>query len=279
MRLLTDGTHTLTNYAQPPFHRPRKRFGQHFLVNRDIIACIAAVIAPRPDDRIVEIGPGLGALTHAILPLAGKMIVVELDRDVIPHLTASCSDLGELQIFQADVLDFDFSQLGDPAHKLRIIGNLPYNISTPLLFHLMTYLPIIKDMCFMMQKEVVDRLAAAPGSSAYGRLSVMVQYYCRVEKLFSVSPFAFDPPPKVESAIVRLVPHLTAPVVAQDLLMFSTVVRLAFAQRRKMLHNTLRELVSSTDLVKLEIDPNVRAERLTVSDFVKISNYLTEKTA
>lgn len=258
-------------------HRPRKRFGQHFLINRGIIARIVAAIAPKPGDNIVEIGPGLGALTQAVLPLVKRMKAVELDRDVIPHLIASCENLGELQVFQADVLNFDFNALTEKPHSLRIIGNLPYNISTPLLFHLIAQLILVQDMHFMMQKEVIDRIVAAPGSSAYGRLSVMVQYYCRTEKLFLVAPSAFDPPPQVESAVVRLLPHSQPPVVAKDTTLFATVVKMAFAQRRKMLHNTLRELVAASDWAQLDIDPNVRAEQLAVSDFVAISNFLTAK--
>lgn len=255
-------------------HIPRKRFGQHFLHEQQIIMRIIQAIAPHAEEHLVEIGPGLGALTQVILPLINSLDVIELDRDLIPHLQTLGEKLGNLKIYHASALQFDFSQLKTDARQLRIFGNLPYNISTPLLFHLLEYANIIQDMHFMLQKEVVERIAAKPGSKHYGRLSVMVQYHCTTELLFLVNRHAFTPPPRVESAVLRLIPH--APVlVANNLEKFSEVVRLAFNQRRKMLHNCLRDVVTAEQWRALNINPNWRPEQLTVEDFVRISNIVT----
>ncbi len=260
----------------PRSHQPRKRFGQHFLHDQVVIARIVAAIAPRPGDRLVEIGPGLGAMTCPLLEAAGRLDVVELDRDVIPRLIARCGSRGELQVHQADALRFDFRALrgGDERPPLRVVGNLPYNISTPLLFHLFNALPAISDMVFMLQKEVVDRLAAAPGSADYGRLSVMAQYHSAVEALFDVGPEAFDPPPRVDSAIVALRPYATPPVEAGSLATLERVVSQAFSQRRKTLRNVLRPLIDGETLDALGIDPQRRPETLALDEFARISRHV-----
>ncbi|HKK06001.1 MAG TPA: 16S rRNA (adenine(1518)-N(6)/adenine(1519)-N(6))-dimethyltransferase RsmA [Gammaproteobacteria bacterium] len=261
--------------------RPRKRFGQNFLHDGRVIERLLGAIAPRPGQRLVEIGPGLGALTAVLLPRLGSMDVVELDRDLLPHLESACAGLGELRVHQADALTFDFCSLasgpgasGPGAERLRVVGNLPYNISTPLLFHLIDQLACIHDMHFMLQKEVVDRLAAEPGSGAYGRLSVMVQYHCRVEKLFGVGPGAFRPPPKVDSAVVRLVPHPSPPVTVDDPAALSRVVARAFGQRRKTLRNALKDTLDAAAIEAAGIDPGWRAERLTLTQFAALANAL-----
>lgn len=256
-------------------HYPRKRFGQHFLHDQHVISKIIQAIAPVSNEHLVEIGPGLGALTKTMLMLAGSLDVVEFDRDLIPELKKNCEGFGNLIIHQADALEFDFTQLAKDQRPLRIFGNLPYNISTPLIFHLLEQLSVIKDMYFMLQKEVAERIAAKPNTEGYGRLSVMVQYFCEVELLFTVSAQAFSPPPKVESAVIHFVPYTSLPYPAKNLTQLQDVVRQAFSQRRKMLHNCLKELISAAELQQLGIDPNVRPERLSVEDFVKISNYLS----
>lgn len=257
-------------------HTPRKRFGQHFLTDENVIKQIVYAINPKPCQNLVEIGPGLGALTTHILPLCKKLNVVELDRDVIAPLKETCQPLGELTVYQQDVLQFDFNQLIKEAEPLRIIGNLPYNISTPLIFHLLNYHADIQDMHFMLQKEVVDRLVATPGKKDYGRLSIMLQYYCNAINLFEVPPGAFSPPPKVNSAVVRLIPHTTPPFKANNKKWLDDIVRAAFSQRRKTLRNCLKHIASSEELISLDIDPNARPETLSVEEFVRISNNIKE---
>lgn len=256
-------------------HRARKRFGQNFLHDEGVIARIVAAINPKAGERMVEIGPGLGALTTHLLPRLGALDVVELDRDVIPHLTETCAGLGELRVHQADALKFDFTALAGGSHQLRVAGNLPYNISTPILFHLIDQIDALRDMHFMLQKEVVDRLAAAPGTADYGRLSVMVQYHCRVQKLFEVPPHAFRPAPKVDSAIVRLVPHEKPPVEVHDLKAFSELVARCFSQRRKTLRNNLKGWLDAEGIEALGIDPAIRAETLGLAEFARLSNAVT----
>jgi 16S rRNA (adenine1518-N6/adenine1519-N6)-dimethyltransferase len=255
-------------------HIPRKRFGQHFLQDNDIIQRLVDVIAPQPGQSIVEIGPGQGALTIPVLKRSGTLDVVELDRDLIPVLTHRCKEVGTLNVFQADALEFDFSQLAKNSKPLRIIGNLPYNISTPLIFHLLTYAPIIEDMHFMLQKEVVDRMAADIGDDDYGRLGIMVQYYCEVSSLFHVPPEAFYPPPKVDSSIVRLVPRKNISPLAIDHDHFENLVKTAFNQRRKTLRNCLKTLMTSEDWLRNDIDSSRRPEELSVAEYVKLSNSL-----
>ncbi|MDH5325379.1 MAG: 16S rRNA (adenine(1518)-N(6)/adenine(1519)-N(6))-dimethyltransferase RsmA [Gammaproteobacteria bacterium] len=258
-------------------HRARKRFGQHFLTDGHTVAAIVHAIHAKASDHIVEIGPGLGALTQELLPLVQRMDAVELDRDVIPKLKQLCLPLGKLTIHSADALQFDFCQLQTNA-KLRVVGNLPYNISTPLIFRLVEQSHCVEDMHFMLQKEVVDRMAAAPACSDYGKLSVMLQYFCEVESLFEVPPSAFSPPPKVNSAVVRLRPFASPPLALGDVALFERVVTQAFSQRRKTLRNTLKSLIGEQELQLLEIDPVRRAETLTLEEFAVISRYLEQNS-
>jgi 16S rRNA (adenine1518-N6/adenine1519-N6)-dimethyltransferase len=254
-------------------HIPRKRFGQHFLHDQGILRRIVEAIAPKPDDRIVEIGPGEGALTLPLLRAAGHMTAIELDRDLIESLAARARDIGDLNIISADVLTVDLAKLAGDS-QLRVAGNLPYNISTPILFHCLDYAGSIRDMHFMLQKEVVDRMAAPPGSKTYGRLSVMLQLRCTVEPLFKVPPGAFRPPPKVDSAIVRLTPlpaHLLPDV---DGKLIERLVRAAFGQRRKTLGNALRDVATATQIDAAGIDPRARAEQLAPSAFVALARHI-----
>lgn len=257
-------------------HRARKRFGQNFLHDREVVARIVAAIAPRADDRLVEIGPGLGALTAPLLERLDHLQVIELDRDLIARLRQRFSP-DVLTLHEGDALRFDFSSLGAP---LRVVGNLPYNISTPLLFHLADHAAVLKDMTFMLQKEVVSRIVAEPGGKDFGRLSVMLQYRFRVGHLFDVPPEAFRPAPKIMSSIVRLIPLVeNQRQRADDEALFRRLVAAAFAQRRKTLRNTLRDFLAVEDFATLELDPGLRAERLSVADYVRISNYLSARAA
>lgn len=253
--------------------KPRKRFGQNFLKDPGIISKIVDAIRPCPQDNMVEIGPGLAALTVPLLQILDNLDVVEIDRDIVGELRKRFPE-GKLHIHLADALKFDFASLG---RDLRVVGNLPYNISTPLLFHLSEFSDSIKDMHFMLQKEVVDRMTATPSSSDYGRLSVMLQHRFHMEKCFEVPPESFYPEPKVDSAIVRMIP-LDA-CLAKDEAVFSRIVLSAFSQRRKTLRNTLKAFLSPEDFEVLAIDPNARAENLSVADFAKISNRLAGKAA
>lgn len=250
-------------------HQPRKRFGQHFLHDANILEKIVAVINPQLADNIVEIGPGKGALTFPLAEHLSQLTVVELDRDLISHLKTQNKNL---IVHNADALKFDFSALTSEPHSLRVAGNLPYNISTPLIFHLLKQSKKIKDMHFLLQKEVVDRLAADPGGKDYGRLSVMVQYVCKVENLFAVSPGSFSPPPKVDSAIVRLTPWAELPTKAKNHSQFSRIVQQAFSQRRKTLRRSLKTLVDEKQFIAAEIDSGLRPEQISVADFVSLSN-------
>lgn len=245
-------------------HRPRKRFGQNFLHDSRVVDRIVRAIDPHPGDRLVEIGPGLGALTAPLLACVAPIDAVELDRDLIARLTDRFGD--RLRLHSADALRFDFCALAAEG-RLRVVGNLPYNISTPLIFHLLDQAACVQDMHFMLQKEVVDRLAAAPGGGDYGRLSVMVQQRCRVERLFTVPPGAFHPPPKVDSAVVRLVPYETPPVTVADPALFAHIVARAFSQRRKTLRNTLRGELDADTIAACGIDPGRRAETLSVAEY------------
>ena len=257
-------------------HRPRKRFGQNFLQDPVVIGKIVAAVRATPDEHLVEIGPGRGAITVPLLESVGKLTAIELDRDLIGPLQNRCAVVGELTIHNADALSFDFCQLADD-RPLRVIGNLPYNISTPLLFHLLDQHHCIRDMHFMLQKEVVARMAASPGSGQYGRLSVMLQYRCRVTPLFSISPDAFDPPPKVESAFVQLDPYETPPVQVVNETVFADLVRQAFSQRRKTLRNTLRGMLELSEISALDIDPSARAETLGIENFAALANYVASR--
>jgi len=259
------------------YHQARKRFGQNFLIDPLIINHIIHTIAPQRSDNLVEIGPGLGALTLPLLELVDTLHAVEIDRDLIPKLKQRCTKHNHLILHNVDALQFDFRQLMTNTQPLRIIGNLPYNISTPLLFHLLNYADIISDMHFMLQKEVALRLAAKPKTSAYGRLSVMMQYHCDVEVMFMVGAEAFSPSPQVESAIVRLIPQANIPMPAQDINILANVVRAAFGQRRKTLRNALKALITPQQLTSLGIAPQARAEELEISDFVQISNFICDE--
>jgi 16S rRNA (adenine1518-N6/adenine1519-N6)-dimethyltransferase len=252
-------------------HVSRKRFGQNFLTDQTVIDAIVAAIAPQADDSVVEIGPGLGALTAPLLQRLNCLHVVEIDRDIVARLRHRFAD-GQLVAHEGDALEFDFASL---SRDLRIVGNLPYNISTPLLFHLAGYAERVRDMHFMLQKEVVERMVAQPGRAEYGRLSVMLQYRFDMALLFIVPSEAFEPRPKVVSAFVRMVPRAPALLTAMDEASLARVVTAAFGQRRKMLRNTLRTLLSEADFDALGIAPTLRAEDLSVADYVRIANYLS----
>ncbi|MGQ0619416.1 MAG: 16S rRNA (adenine(1518)-N(6)/adenine(1519)-N(6))-dimethyltransferase RsmA [Panacagrimonas sp.] len=251
----------------------KKRFGQHFLHDPRVIERILQALQAVPGDRLVEIGPGRGALTAPLLRRVENLIVVEIDRDVIAPLRAACGNAPGLDVRLADALDFDFATLAAPDAPLRLVGNLPYNISTPLLFHLLTQAHAIRDMLFMLQKEVVDRMVAGPGDEAYGRLSVALAARAEVTHLFDVGPGAFTPPPQVDSAIVRLVPRPPAFEI-RDWTLFDRVVATAFGQRRKQLGNSLRGLVTPEHFRGCGIDPALRAERLSAGDFARLANAL-----
>jgi 16S rRNA (adenine1518-N6/adenine1519-N6)-dimethyltransferase len=256
-------------------HIPRKRFGQHFLVDQDIIAAIVDAIHPQSADLLVEIGPGLGALTAPLLARVNHLHVVEIDRDVIAHLRQTYSN-DTLTVHEGDALEFDFGALaaGDDRPGLRVVGNLPYNISTPLLFHLAGYAPRIIDCHFMLQSEVVERLVANPGVKAYGRLSVMLQYRFQMERLLEVPPEAFDPPPKVDSAIVRMIPKQASEQAAVDVNLLSEVVTQAFSQRRKVLRNTLKGRATEEQMAEAGIDSRSRAEEVPLKNYVRLANLL-----
>ena len=259
-----------------PTHRPRKRFGQHFMHDPQVIAHIVAAIGPKPGECVVEIGPGLGALTCPLLERVGALDVVELDHDLIPKLKARCAGLGILHVHEANALMLDFGALTPVQgklgqNKLRIVGNLPYNISTPLLFHLLDFAPVIHDLHFLLQKEVVERLIAKPGSGQYGRLSVMAQYHCEAVRLFNVGSGAFIPRPKIESALVRLIPRPPA-VNVHDKALFDRIVAQAFAKRRKTVRNALKGMLDEASLSRAGIDPELRPERLDLRDFAALAD-------
>jgi 16S rRNA (adenine1518-N6/adenine1519-N6)-dimethyltransferase len=251
-------------------HFARRRFGQHFLVDRHYIERIVAALDPRPADNLVEIGPGLGALTAPLLERVQRLTVIEIDRDLAARLTDEYPP-DRLTLYNADALEFDFASLG---RDLRVVGNLPYNISSPLLFHLAQYEATLFDLTLMLQREVVERMAAAPATPAYGRLSVMLQVRFRVERLFTVPPGAFRPAPKVESAVVRLTPLQEARPTLADEALFARIVAAAFGQRRKTLRNALKTLADEADLERVGIAPGARGETLSVADFVRLANAL-----
>ena len=255
-------------------HRARKRFGQNFLIDHGIIREIVRAIHPQKTDLVVEIGPGKGAITQLLADACDNLSVIELDRDLVPWLKVKFEKHPNFHLFQADALQFDFAQIMRDGKPLRIVGNLPYNISTPLIFHLLSYADKVQDMHFMLQKEVVKRMAAQAGDSAYGRLGIMVQYYCAVEDLFDVPPTSFDPAPKVDSAIVRLVPHKTLPYVASNVKTLETLVNVAFQQRRKTLRNSLKQLLTAEQLQSLPVDLQLRPEEISLPEYVAISNLL-----
>ncbi|MBF8268661.1 MAG: Ribosomal RNA small subunit methyltransferase A [Gammaproteobacteria bacterium] len=253
-------------------HKARKRFGQHFLHDQNIIQRIINTITADNSTRIVEIGPGMGALTIPLLQAMGRLDVVEIDRDLAQQLAERCRDIGTLHIHIMDVLQFDFCGLG--TDKIKVVGNLPFNISTPLLFHLLNNMHCIDSMLFMMQKEVVDRICAQPNNRSYGRLSVMVQSECTARKLFNIAPGAFTPVPKVESSMVSLTPKIPMTSPVSDKLIFSQVVKQAFNQRRKTIRNSLKGLVDEAVLLDVGIVHSQRAENLSVADYIKLANFL-----
>ena len=259
-------------------HIPRKRFGQNFLVDAAVIDAIVRAIDPQPGEAMVEIGPGQAAMTRPVLQRIGVLHVVEIDRDLVAVLQKKFPP-AQLIVHQADALQFDFAQLAPENGRLRIIGNLPYNISSPLLFHLMRVADRVRDQHFMLQKEVVERMVAQPGSKDFSRLTVMLQARYAMELLFVVPPTAFDPPPKVDSAIVRMIPLPAAQIKVRDWNCLSEVVAQAFSQRRKMLRNTLSTLAQEIDVVAAGIDPQARAEDVAVETYVELANRLYEQRA
>jgi len=259
-----------------PAHRARKRFGQNFLVDQNIINKIVSAIHPKADENLVEIGPGQGAMTRGLLEGCPTMRVVELDHDLVPLLEEKFGQYPDFKVYQGDALKTDFQQFQSGSELLRVAGNLPYNISTPLIFHLLEHHDIIRDMHFMLQKEVVERISAEACEKSYGRLSVMVQYFCQIEPLFLVPPSAFRPMPKVDSAIVRLTPHQTLPIVADNYKLFQNLVNACFQQRRKTIRNSLKAFASTEQLETLPVDLKARPETLSVIDFVVLSNALNK---
>ncbi|MFT5221075.1 MAG: 16S rRNA (adenine1518-N6/adenine1519-N6)-dimethyltransferase [Planctomycetota bacterium] len=256
-------------------HQARKRFGQHFLHDSTVIDRILRAVNPAENDKLLEIGPGQGALTYPLLKLCKSMTAVELDRDLIAGLQAGSKRFGDLHLINSDVLKFDLATLpGDD--RYRLVGNLPYNISTPLMFHLLNSVERIEDMIFMVQKEVGLRIVAPHGTGHYGRLSIMLQYHCKCDYLFEVGPESFSPPPKVDSAIIRLTPHRQPQYDIGDYELFSLLVQTAFGQRRKTISNSLKTMASREILEACAIDPGLRAENLTLGNFSQLSNYLSK---
>lgn len=258
-------------------HKHKKRFGQNFLNNQQIIDQIVRAIHPQPTDHMVEIGPGEAALTAPLLDQVQKLDIIEIDNDLIAPLKGKFGHKPAFHLHHTDALTFDYATLLAPDEaKIRIVGNLPYNISSPLIFHLLNYADRIEDMHFMLQKEVVDRMVAEPGNKTFGRLSVMLQYRCQVECLFLVGPENFNPPPKVDSAIVRLTPYDTLPLKAKDENLFAQLVKEAFAHKRKTLRNNLKGILTAEQIEQAGINPGLRAEQMDVADFVALANYAAE---
>lgn len=256
------------------YHKARKRFGQNFLIDDGIIARIARAVSATEREQLVEIGPGKGAITELLLSGCPHLKVVELDRDLIPWLKVKFERFPDFEVIAADALKVDFGALAAAGKPLRIVGNLPYNISTPLIFHLLSFVGQVQDMHFMLQKEVVQRMGAAPGTKSYGRLTVMVQYWCQVEYLFDVPPHCFSPAPKVDSAIVRLTPRAAPELVATDHSVLQELVTAAFSQRRKTLRNTLKQLMDVEEIEALDFDTSRRPETIAVPEFVALANTL-----
>lgn len=257
-------------------HQAKKRFGQNFLHNDAVISDIIDAINPEPGENLVEIGPGLGALTEPVIERAKKLSVVELDRDLAKRLRHHPFLAPHLTIYETDALSFDFAQLATDNKPLRIFGNLPYNISTPLIFHLLTFKDKVQDMHFMLQKEVVQRMAAGPHCKAYGRLSIMTQYQCEVIPVMEIGPEAFKPAPKVDSAIVRLIPHSDIKNPVKEISALNTVCLAAFNQRRKTIRNSFKNLISVAQLESLNIDANLRPENLTLDDYIMLANFIVD---
>ena len=258
-------------------HQARKRFGQNFLHDEYIIQKIVDAISPTSEDHLVEIGPGQGALTKPFADSGAQLDCIELDRDLVAHIEERFAQRPSVSVYQHNILKFDISTLSKTEKSLRVVGNLPYNISTPVMFHLLKDHSLIHDMTFMLQLEVIQRMVATIGEKNYGRLGLMVQYFCEVEHLFNVPSSAFTPKPKVVSAIVRLRPHKNFPVIAKDPECLQTVIRTAFNQRRKTLKNSLKAIISETTLNKLAIDASLRPENLSLADYVLISDALVDE--
>ena len=254
--------------------KAKKHLGQNFLHEQSIIDKIVQAVNPKPGDRLVEIGPGQGAITFPLLDRHGELTVIEFDRDLIAPLTEAARSHGDLTVVHRDVLKVDFGALADGG-RIRLVGNLPYNLSSPILFHALDHAAAISDMTFMLQKEVVDRMASGPGNKVYGRLSVMLQAYCTVTPLFTVPPGAFRPAPKVDSAVVRLVPRAPEAIGIRDRELFARIVRDAFGQRRKTLRNALSNVCDASALEAAGVAPTARAEQIEVADFVRLANALS----
>lgn len=263
----------MSTFSEPA----KKHLGQHFLHERHVVEKIVLAVDPRPGDRLVEIGPGQGAITFPLLQRHGSLTAIEFDRDLLAPLAAAAEGLGALTLLPGDVLGVDFTALA-AGGRIRLVGNLPYNLSSPILFHALDHAAAIRDMHFMLQKEVVDRMAAPPGSKVYGRLSVMLQAHCAVTPLFAVPPGAFRPPPKVDSAVVRLVPRDPEVIGIDDQARFATVVRAAFGQRRKTLRNALSGVADAATIAAAGIDPGDRAERVPVEGYVRLANLACDES-
>ncbi|UDG81358.1 Ribosomal RNA small subunit methyltransferase A [Candidatus Profftia lariciata] len=265
----------MNNNISYQYHKYRKRYGQNFLIDQYVINNIVSAIQPMKNQAMVEIGSGLGALTKPITNMIDKITIIEIDRDLIQQLLKYSDINYKLNIRQQDAMTVNFNELSSEiGQMLRIFGSLPYNISTPLLFHIFTYIHVIKDLHFMLQKEVVNRLIAIPNNKDYSRLTVITQYYCQVTPLLEVSPQAFQPSPKVESTFVRLIPHAIIPNPVKDIRLLSQITKIAFNQRRKIVRNSLSTLFTPKQLTKLEIDPFQRAENLSIKDYCKLANWL-----
>jgi 16S rRNA (adenine1518-N6/adenine1519-N6)-dimethyltransferase len=254
-----------------PYHKPRKRFGQNFLHDEYVIQQIVAAIAPQPGQTLVEIGPGHGAITRLLVETCEDLHLVEIDRDLVARLQATFAQYENLHIHNVDALRFNFCALSS-GQPLRLVGNLPYNISTPLLFHVIDNIDCIEDMHFMLQREVVERMAALPGNKDYGRLSIMIQYYCQVEPVLDVGPESFTPPPKVESSVVRLTPHRIQPYHVDDFSSFSKLVAQAFTMRRKTLRNALKNLLSTEQIESCAVDPKQRPDMIDIEAYARLGN-------
>lgn len=267
----------MSNNINPNKHQAKKRFGQNFLVSEYIINQIISSLAINEEDYILEIGPGLGAISSHMINLCKKLYAVEIDKDLAPKLIKQFGSCANFKLFNQDILEFSLEEnIYDELPKnnlLRVVGNIPYNISSPIIFKFLSNLKNIKDLNFMVQEEVANRLASNPGSKNYGRLSIMVQYFCVAEKLVDVDASCFSPPPKVQSAFIRLVPKDSKDLLANDFALFADIVKIAFNQRRKTVANVLKQFVTKDELVALNINPSLRPEDLKVIDYVNISNY------
>ncbi len=252
-----------------------KRLGQHLLTDESTISAITQAIAPAPEQNICEIGPGLGAITRPVLKAAGAMHAIEIDQTLSEELLKLCRGIGQLTLHQGDVLEFDFHCISEADRPIRLIGNLPYNISTPLLFHLLQFSEIISDMHFMLQKEVAERITAVPNISAYSRLSVIMQSSYKVESLFDIAPHLFSPPPKVTSCFIRMLPDPVTSAKIRDRTLFSQLVKTAFQQRRKTIKNSLAKEVTEKELQQADIDPRRRPQEIPVQQYINLANLLS----